>query len=99
MWWVYLIKTRLDTLYCGISTDVERRFQEHLQGAPKGAKALRGKAPLKLMFAEEIGDRAQASQIEYAIKKRLNRAQKDQLIQGALKLSEYFPEIFLESKD
>ncbi|MCG6258622.1 GIY-YIG nuclease family protein, partial [Vibrio furnissii] len=39
-WSVYLIRTRLNALYCGISNNVERRFCMHQQG--KGAKALKG---------------------------------------------------------
>ena len=79
-WSVYLIRTRLDTLYCGITTDVNRRFQEHSNGAPKGAKALRGKGPLELVFQQEIGDKSLASKIEARIKK-LSRSQKNQIIQ------------------
>ena len=83
IWSVYLVRNRLNTLYCGISTDVARRFKEHQQGAPKGAKALRGKGPLTLMWQQEIGNRSQASQVEAKIKK-LTRPQKELLIKGKL---------------
>lgn len=86
---MYLVLTRLNTLYCGIATDVDRRFQEHCAGAPKGAKALRGKGPLKLVFQQEIGDRSLASQVEARVKK-LTRTQKDELILEEWNLVEFF---------
>lgn len=71
---VYLVECRDGSLYTGIATDVERRFREHEQGAT-GAKYLRGKGPLKLVFQQEIGDRSLASRIELRVK-RLPRADK-----------------------
>ncbi|MGE4616529.1 MAG: GIY-YIG nuclease family protein, partial [Gammaproteobacteria bacterium] len=41
-WYIYLVRTRLGTLYTGISTDVPRRLSEH-EGNGKGAKYLRSK--------------------------------------------------------
>lgn len=84
-----MVLTRLNTLYCGISNDVDRRFQEHCAGAPKGAKALRGKGPLQLRFQQEIGDRSLASQVEARVKK-LSRSQKDLLIVENWDLIEFF---------
>ncbi|MGP6213224.1 DNA damage response exodeoxyribonuclease YhbQ, partial [Escherichia coli] len=45
-WYLYLIRTADNKLYTGITTDVERRYQQHQSG--KGAKALRGKGELTL---------------------------------------------------
>lgn len=42
-WSIYLIRNGQNALYTGITTDIERRLQQHLLG--KGAKALRGKPP------------------------------------------------------
>ncbi len=66
-WFVYLIRTAAGHLYTGISTDVERRFREHIAG--KGAKYLRGKGPLKLVFQKHVGGHADALKLEAAIKK------------------------------
>jgi putative endonuclease len=71
---VYLIRCRDGSLYTGIATDVARRLAEHEDGA-KGAKYLRGKGPLTLVFEQEIGNRSLASKIERRIK-RLTSAEK-----------------------
>lgn len=77
-WFVYIIRTNSGSLYTGISTDVERRFEEHKAGS-KGAKSLRGKGPLKLVYSISVNDRSEASRLEASIKK-LNKSEKEQLI-------------------
>ncbi len=71
---VYLVRCRDGSLYTGIATDVARRISEH-EGGTKGAKYLRGKGPLELVYQQEIGDRSLASRIEDRIK-RLSSADK-----------------------
>jgi len=71
---IYLVRCRDGSFYTGIATDVVRRFAEHEDGA-KGAKYLRGKGPLKLVFQQEIGNRSLASRVESRIK-RLSRDEK-----------------------
>lgn len=86
IWFVYLIRTRLNALYCGITTDVYRRYAQHCQGT--GAKSLKGKAPLTLEWYQMIGkSRSMASKYEYRIKK-LSKCQKEQLISGAVVLGD-----------
>ncbi|MBT5093391.1 MAG: GIY-YIG nuclease family protein, partial [Halobacteriovoraceae bacterium] len=78
-WVVYLIEATTGQLYCGITTDLARRFLEH--GTPKGAKFFKGKRqPKAIRFVEEHADRSSASIREAAIKK-LSRAEKLVLIQ------------------
>ncbi|MZG54644.1 MAG: GIY-YIG nuclease family protein [Nitrospinae bacterium] len=69
MWHVYLIRTRMGHLYTGVTQDVQRRFKEHQEGGVKGAKYLKGKKPLKLVFHKKIGSRSQALKTEAEIKK------------------------------
>jgi len=77
-WYVYLIRMRNNALYCGITTNVERRFKQHQQGT--GAKALKGKGPLTLEWYQRAGNnRSSASKLEYQIK-RLSKQKKEQLI-------------------
>ncbi len=71
---LYLVRCRDGSLYTGIATDVTRRMSEHKHGN-KGAKYLRGKGPLKLVYQQEIGDRSLASRIESRVK-RLTNAEK-----------------------
>ena len=76
-WYLYLIRTKYKALYTGISLDVARRLQEHQQG--KGAKALKGKEPLKLVFSYKIGDFDLALRVERKIKS-LSKIQKEAII-------------------
>lgn len=82
-WHLYIVKCRNATLYTGITTDVERRFAEHQQGGVKAARYLRGKGPLELVYRTSVGNRAQASALEYRVK-ALPRAAKQALIAGQL---------------
>ena len=75
-----MLRTAAGHLYTGITTDVERRLDEHAGGA-KGAKSLRGKGPLELVFEHPADDRAAASRLEARIK-RLSRQDKEQLLSG-----------------
>ncbi|MCR8913532.1 GIY-YIG nuclease family protein [Marinobacter panjinensis] len=84
-WFVYMVRTARGALYTGITTDVPRRFAEHQAGAPKGARSLRGKGPLELVFSAETRDRVTASKLEWQIK-RWPRRQKEALVRGELSL-------------
>ena len=83
---LYIVRCADGTLYTGIATDVEKRLAEHDSG-PRGAKYLRGKGPLDVVFSESAGDRAAASRLEYRVK-QLSRAQKLELIEGRLYLAD-----------
>lgn len=77
-WYVYMIRATDQSLYTGITTDVERRFAEHQTGRA-GAKYFRGRSPEKVVLVESGYDRSSASIREAQIKK-LSREQKLQLI-------------------
>jgi putative endonuclease len=74
----WILRTASGMLYTGITNDVQRRFAQHQCG--KGAKALRGKGPLELMFHCEAGDRSLASKLEYQVK-QLKRQEKIRLVE------------------
>ena len=76
-WFLYLIRCKDRSLYTGITTDVNRRFAEHQSG--KGAKYLRGKAPLTLAFQQKIGSHSAALKAEASIKK-LSKVDKEIII-------------------
>ena len=78
-YYLYILKTVDDTLYCGIARDVLARFEEHLSG--KGAKYTRSHKPEKLVYVDIFEDKSQASKEEYRIKKTLTRTQKLKLIE------------------
>ncbi len=81
-WYVYIIETKCGKLYTGITTDLQRRFTEHLQGK-KGARFFRISSPKIILFQEQHADRSQASKREYEIKK-MSRKQKFELINNNL---------------
>ncbi len=76
-WSVYVLRCADGSLYTGIATDVKRRIGEHELGR-RGAKYLRGRGPLELVYERTIGDRSVATRIEQSIK-RLSKSQKEDL--------------------
>ena len=73
-----------DTLYTGITTDLDRRVQEH-NSSPKAAKYTRIRRPLELIYFEPCENKSRASKREYAIK-QLSRVEKLFLVSSTLKL-------------
>lgn len=72
-WYLYILRTATGALYTGITTDIARRLAQHQSG--RGAKALRGKGPLTLVFQATIAAHGEALRVEYRIK-RLSKKQK-----------------------
>ena len=81
MYFVYIVECVDGTLYTGISTELERRIQEH-NTSEKGAKYTRIRRPVKLVYSESYPNRSSASKREYEIKKKMNRAEKLKLIES-----------------
>lgn len=78
VWYLYLIETVQGKFYTGITTDIERRFQQHKSGRG-GAKFFRTDPPLRLRLRLMFSDRSSASKEEYRIK-QLTHQQKLALI-------------------
>ena len=72
-----MIRCSDDSLYTGITLDIERRVKEHNEGK-KGAKAIKGKRPIRLVYKETVETRSEALKKEYEIKK-LKRQEKLEL--------------------
>ncbi len=81
MYYIYIIQCVDDTLYTGITTELERRVEEH-NSSDKGSKYTRMRRPVKLVYSEEYPDRSTASKREYVIKKKMSRVEKLELIEG-----------------
>ncbi|MDE6138727.1 MAG: GIY-YIG nuclease family protein [Candidatus Gastranaerophilales bacterium] len=75
---VYILETENNTLYCGYTDDVKKRYQAHLEG--KGAKYTRANKPVKLVWQKEFKTKSEALKEEYRIKHKLTRKQKLELI-------------------
>lgn len=80
-WAVYLIKCADNTFYTGVTTDIERRVNEHNTDDKKGAKYTRARRPVALVWSEEHPNRTKACQREYEIK-RWPRSKKVELASG-----------------
>lgn len=78
-WHLYILRTRHNTLYTGIATDVARRVREHTQDAARGAKYLRSRTPLQLAYQVKLGDQSLALRVESRIKK-LPRPEKARIV-------------------
>lgn len=77
MYNVYMLKCFDDTLYTGITDDLDKRLEVHNQG--KGAKYTRGRLPVKLIYSETAENKSEALKREYQIK-QLTRKKKEELI-------------------
>lgn len=77
-WKLYMIRCADGSLYTGITTDAQRRLEEHRTG--KGAKYTRGRGPLELVYIEECEDKSAALKRELEIK-ALPRSEKLKLIE------------------
>ncbi len=78
-WYLYLVRCHDGSLYTGITTDVTRRFAEHQENKGAGAKYLRGRGPLTLVFQKKLGSRSLALGVESKVKK-LSKARKEELL-------------------
>lgn len=67
-WFVYLLKCVDNSLYCGVTTDVDARLAKHNSG--KGAKYTRSRLPVTLMVVSSNLSKRDAFKLEYAIKKQ-----------------------------
>ncbi|MGB5452407.1 MAG: GIY-YIG nuclease family protein [Sedimenticolaceae bacterium] len=79
MWHLYLVRCNDGSLYTGISTDVERRLDAHRNN--RGARRLRGRGPLELVYSQPVGDRGLALSLEHRVKK-MSKDDKERLVRG-----------------
>ena len=68
MWHVYLLKCADNTCYCGITSDLERRLQQHNGLLPGGARYTRGRRPVELWDSIVVPSQGEALRIEARIK-------------------------------
>lgn len=82
-WCVYILMCADQTLYTGITTDVQRRVEEH-NSSKRSAKYTRARQPVVLAYSEAAENRSKALMREAALKK-LSRKEKMLLIGKAKK--------------
>ena len=78
-WYWYLVRCRDNSLYTGVSTDVDRRFAQHQGGGNAGSRYLKGRGPLSLVFQKHLGTKSLALKVERRVK-RLSKVSKEKLI-------------------
>ena len=74
-WVVYVLRCRDDSLYCGITTDLERRLEMHNTG--RGAKYTRGRCPSSVLHSWIVPDKRAAILEERAFKALSRRGKMD----------------------
>jgi putative endonuclease len=79
-WFCYILRCADNTLYCGITNDLDKRIAAHNAGT--AAKYTRGRGPVKLVFAENCVDKSVSLKREMEIK-NLSRTKKLALIELA----------------
>ena len=65
-WVVYILRCSDDTLYTGITNNLERRIQQHNDGV--GAKYTKGRGPVSLIKYFPCPSKSEALKLEYKIK-------------------------------
>lgn len=76
-WTLYVLRTGDGALYTGVTTDLERRLSQHRTG--RGARSLRGRGPLRVVYRRRIGERGLALRVESALK-RCRKTEKEALV-------------------
>jgi len=86
MYYLYILRCRDNSLYCGQTNNLEKRIDEHNFNKNKSAKYLRGKKPVKLVYSEKYSTLQEAMKREIQIKK-LTKAKKEAMIESNNNLS------------
>ncbi|GKT11349.1 MAG: putative endonuclease [Thiomicrorhabdus sp.] len=81
-WFVYLLRCADNTLYCGITTNLNKRLRQHNGELAGGAKYTKVRQPCELVYSEKSDNRSEACKREAAIKK-LTKTDKEALVTQA----------------
>ena len=73
-WLVYMLECSDNSIYTGITNNLENRLKKHQSG--DGAKYLRGRLPIKLIYKELFINRSEATKREISIKKMRKKKKK-----------------------
>jgi putative endonuclease len=73
-YWAYMVQCKYGTYYAGYTDDIKKRIAMHNSG--KGAKYLRGKGPVKLVYKKKYAT-AKEAQAQERLIKSLTRKQKE----------------------
>lgn len=76
MYFVYIVECNDQTLYTGITSDLKRRIEEH-NNSKLGAKYIKARRPVKLVYSKKFSDRSEAQVEESRIKKLCRKEKLD----------------------
>jgi putative endonuclease len=79
-WYVYIVRCSDNSLYAGVTKDIDRRVAEHNTNEKLGARYTQSRRPVTLMYSEITESRSQASKREMEIK-QLTKKNKESLIE------------------
>lgn len=85
MYYTYMIRCKDNTIYTGMTNNIEKRYEKHKEGS--GAKYTKTHTPEKIEAVWKSKEKALACKLEYQIK-HLTKKQKEEIIAGK-KLTEY----------
>ena len=86
-WSIYVVECTDSSLYCGVSTDVNRRVVEH-NISKRGAKYTKSRRPVKLVFSKHGMHRGCALRLEYRFKK-LKTTEKRMVVYENVSIGDY----------
>lgn len=103
MYYTYILRCKDNSLYTGITTDLERRLREHKEKGEKTAKYTLTHTAIKMEIAWESENRVLASKLEFNIK-RLEKKKKEELIKNPKLLNDFLgdkvqTELYLNVKE
>lgn len=81
MYYFYVLRCSDSSLYCGMTSNLEKRLKEHNSSGPRGAKYLRAKKPVTLVYSETYPDIKTAMSREYEVK-QWTKAKKEALVKN-----------------
>ena len=79
MWYVYIVRCNSDTLYTGITNDLEKRIFDH-NNSKIWAKYTKSRRPVTLVWSQELEDKVSVMKLEYKIK-RMTKEKKEKIIE------------------
>ena len=87
MYYTYMVRCADNSIYTGMTNNLEKRIDEHISKSKNGAKYTKSHNAIKLETAWKSKEKSLACKLEYQIK-QLSKQQKEELIKGR-KLSSY----------
>ena len=88
-YYIYMLRCEDNSLYTGITTDLKRRFEEHISKKGSGAKYTHSRMPLKIAAAWKTeGGRSAALKLE-AFLKKMKKSEKESLTKAPQMLSDF----------